>query len=164
MVRADRDTVFTVSFHPTNNQQIATAGEEGIIRFWNWQEQPKKPLDELEGHEDWIYSLSFSPDGQQLATVSIDRTARVWDVDSKQEIDRMKLGQIESRSVSFSLDGQQIAIGRSDGLIQLWRPSGIGGLDQLLEKGCNWLENYLIKNPIDLVELESCHKSSGSTA
>ncbi|MBL0345253.1 MAG: hypothetical protein IPP54_08320 [Anaerolineales bacterium] len=31
-------------------------------------------------HEDWIYSVSFSPDGKYAASGGEDMTARVWEV------------------------------------------------------------------------------------
>ena len=34
----------------------------------------------LAGHEDWVQSAAFSPDGTRIVTASADRTARIWDV------------------------------------------------------------------------------------
>ena len=34
----------------------------------------------LRGHEDWIWSLAFSPDGSTLASGSTDHTIRLWDM------------------------------------------------------------------------------------
>jgi hypothetical protein len=34
----------------------------------------------LNGHEDYVYSAAFSPDGQRIVTGSSDKTARIWDV------------------------------------------------------------------------------------
>ena len=35
---------------------------------------------EFKGHTDGVFSVAFSPDGTQLATGSIDKTARVYDL------------------------------------------------------------------------------------
>jgi WD40 repeat protein len=32
----------------------------------------------LEGHTDWVWSASFSPDGQRIVTASWDGSAKVW--------------------------------------------------------------------------------------
>ena len=34
----------------------------------------------LEGHENWVWSVTYRPDGQQLASASTDNTIRIWDV------------------------------------------------------------------------------------
>ena len=36
----------------------------------------------LEGHSDWVRSVSWSPDGGQLVSGSSDNTVRVWDAAS----------------------------------------------------------------------------------
>ena len=36
------------------------------------------PLHTLTEHKDWVYSVSFSPDGQTLASGSFDRTVLLW--------------------------------------------------------------------------------------
>jgi WD40 repeat protein len=41
----------------------------------NWSAE----LQTLEGHSDPVQSVSFSPDGQLLASVSNDRTIKLWD-------------------------------------------------------------------------------------
>ena len=36
-------------------------------------------LGPLEGHTDWVTSVSFSPDGSRIVSGSYDATVRVWD-------------------------------------------------------------------------------------
>ena len=40
----------------------------------------------LGGHEHWVMSAAFSPDGAHIVTASRDKTARIWDAASAKEI------------------------------------------------------------------------------
>ena len=77
----------------------------------------------LTGHTGAVKSLTFSPDGQTLASGSDDRTIRLWSV-SSQELQRAPLTghKDEVSSVTFSPDGQTLASGSGerDQTVRLW--------------------------------------------
>jgi len=74
----------------------------------------------LRGHEDEIWGVAWSPDGQRLATVSSDRTARIWDAASGEE--RLVLSSCHERvhGVAWSPDGQRLATASDDGTARIW--------------------------------------------
>ena len=80
---------------------------------------------ELKGHTSSVLSVSFSPDGQTLASGgsghdNLDHTIRLWDVSTgklKQTLEGHTSGV---ESVSFSPDGQTLASGCDDTTIRLW--------------------------------------------
>jgi hypothetical protein len=74
----------------------------------------------LEGHEDRVTSVAFSPDGQRLATGSDDGTARVWDAATGAEVLRLEGLEGQFTSVAFSPDGQRLAIGSGDSTARVW--------------------------------------------
>lgn len=73
----------------------------------------------LRGHRDAIHSVSFSPNGKQLASAGSDRSVRLWDVASEQEL-RCLLGhEGPVFAVAFNADGSLLASagwGKYDGI------------------------------------------------
>ena len=74
----------------------------------------------LTGHTSWVNSVSFSPDGQTLASGSSDYTIRLWDVETGETVKTLTGHTGDVISVSFSPDGQTLASGSGDGTMLLW--------------------------------------------
>ena len=75
------------------------------------------------GHKGPVYGVSFSPDGQSLATASADGTAQLWDLQGNSRTEfRGHRGSV--RSISFSPDGQSLATASADGTARLWDLQG----------------------------------------
>ena len=68
----------------------------------------------LKGHTSDVMSVAFSPDGRTLATGSADKTARLWNVSSGQEIMKFTGHTSLVTSVAFSPDGRTLATGSWD--------------------------------------------------
>jgi WD40 repeat protein len=64
----------------------------------------------LRGHEySVVFSGSFSPDGARIVTASADRTARVWDAATGDEVAVLpEACDFRVTSASFSPDGTRI--------------------------------------------------------
>ena len=65
--------------------------------------------------------MAFSPDGKRVLTGSEDKTAKLWDAETGQEIRTFRFGGHTGRvlSVAFSPDGKHIATDGSLGAF-LW--------------------------------------------
>jgi WD40 repeat protein len=82
-----------------------------------------KERNRLEGHNSGITSVSFSPDGQMIASVSLDNTIKLWSLQGR-ELQTLQGHRNWVRSVSFSPDGEMIASASDDGTIKLWSLDG----------------------------------------
>jgi WD40 repeat protein len=75
--------------------------------------------DTLLGHEESVYSISFSPDGKVLASASHDQTIKLWHLSTRKEF-RTLTGNLWVYDVAFSHDGQLLASANGDHTVKLW--------------------------------------------
>ena len=78
---------------------------------------------QIQAHQGEVYSASFSPDGQYLATASEDCTACLWNLQGNLMM-QFKGHQGGVNSVSFSPDGQYLATASEDSTARLWDIQG----------------------------------------
>lgn len=72
------------------------------------------------GHSALVTSVAYSPDGKMLASGSVDRTIKLWDVASGQEILTLCGHKSNVISVAFNHDGKRLASASYDNMIRLW--------------------------------------------
>src|ERR1700743_371315 len=75
----------------------------------------------LSGHQSWVSSVGFSPDGKRIVSGSEDKTVRVWDAETGEVV----LGPLQEHSgsvwsVAFSPDGKRIFSGSEDETVRVW--------------------------------------------
>ncbi len=77
----------------------------------------------LESHGNGILKVSFSPDGQLLATASYDNTVKLWNSNGK-ELKTLTGHNDAVNSVSFSPDAKVLATASADRTVKLWERDG----------------------------------------
>ena len=55
-----------------------------------WDSATGKELFSLKGHAGEVTSVAFSPDGQRLASGSVDQTVKIWDSATGKELFALK--------------------------------------------------------------------------
>jgi WD40 repeat protein len=108
---------------------------------WNWQTgQPIRTITRPEwleaiissigsvpqistpaGHTDKVTSIAFSPDGEMLASGSDDKTIKLWDLQTGQEIVTLYGHSSYVESVAFSPDSKTLVSGGYDKTVKVWQ-------------------------------------------
>jgi WD40 repeat protein len=112
-----------VAFSP-DGQRLATGSvEDGAVKLWDVV--TGRVILAFKGHTRGIQHIAFSADGRYLGTVSADRSAKLWDATTGQEIETLVIPESGSPtnmdlSLAFSPDGQLIAVGSDERTVRLW--------------------------------------------
>ncbi|GAX44992.1 peptidase C14 caspase catalytic subunit p20 [Tolypothrix sp. NIES-4075] len=105
--------------YPDITKQIKTATATTLQQAIDQTQERNR----LIGHNSWVSSVSFSPDGQMLASASTDTTIKLWNRHGKL-LHTLRGHSDGVNSVSFSPDGQIIASAGTDATIKLWSRDG----------------------------------------
>lgn len=93
-------------------------GNKNGVKLWRRNGELRASLS---GHEQWILNLEFSPDSQQVATASQDKTVRLWDLDGKPIMTLAGHGDWVNQ-IEFTPDGKTLLSRSSDdGTLRFWR-------------------------------------------
>ncbi|CAG8636567.1 795_t:CDS:10, partial [Paraglomus occultum] len=103
----------------------------------------------LAGHTEAILSVSFSPDGTQLATGSGDTTVRIWDLNTETPQFTLSGHKNWVLCIAWSPDGKVLASGSMDKTVRLWDPSTGAALGDSLFGHTKWI-TCLVWEPIHL--------------
>jgi WD40 repeat protein/energy-coupling factor transporter ATP-binding protein EcfA2 len=104
------------------NGQFILTFSDSQVKLWNLQGDLKMTLDP-DAHNLMIYSVVFSPDGEHILTASMDKTAKLWDLQGNL-IQELNQHTNEVYAAIFSPDGQLILTASRDGTAKLWNREG----------------------------------------
>jgi WD40 repeat protein len=135
-------TLLNISFSP-DGQTIAASSIDGIVRLWHIEDG--KSIVKYQGHRDAIADIQFSPDSQEIATVSGgDRHIKFW---SRRGELRRTIEGFKGMSLTFSPDGTTVIAVDTQGVMKFWNLAKLEReyltLDASYAKGCLQLQEYL---------------------
>jgi len=113
---AGRDAwVLPLAFSPDGWRALMVETKFGDLALWDLKDNRK--IRDLIGHKGEVTSAAFSADGKLVMSNGVDRTFRVWDVESGREIRRIGTRHYIT---TFSPDGRYAVPVALDGTIKLW--------------------------------------------
>jgi len=118
-----------MAFSPDGKAFVAarnTLSAKGVFVLSIWDTASGKELavmpedpEHIE-HTGMITSLAFSPDGQTIATASMDHSVRLWDFARRQPVATLQGHLNEVMAVAFAPDSRSLASGARGGSVKIW--------------------------------------------
>ncbi|MEM9908046.1 MAG: NACHT domain-containing protein [Cyanobacteria bacterium P01_D01_bin.44] len=118
--------VTSVAFHPAGNM-LASGSDDETIKLWDVNtghclralDKHTDQMNATDGNKGQIRTVTFSPDGQLVASGGLDRTIRVWEVKTGTCIQTISNHSEPISSLAFKPNGQVLASSGESGIIHL---------------------------------------------
>ena len=110
--------VYAVAFSPDGKTVLSGLGTGTSGTLTLWDAATGAEIRRYVGHTSSISSVAFSPDGRTILSGSLDRSLRLWYVNSGAEAQRIQRSD-GVESVALSPDGQFALSGARDGSVSL---------------------------------------------
>lgn len=107
---------WTVTFTPDASKLIS-GGQEQIVRVWDWQKETCS--EPLQKHPCYVQTLSHHP-VEPVIACGADSTVYIWNLKTKQLLNKLESHSGRIWDVDFSVDGQYLASASFDYSARLW--------------------------------------------
>ncbi|OIP75311.1 MAG: hypothetical protein AUK48_07850 [Oscillatoriales cyanobacterium CG2_30_44_21] len=128
-LQGNSNAIYAIAYSNQFNQQniLASGHEDQTIKLWNVDinapqtlEPDLQPFQILRGHSDRILSVTFSPNGQILASGSADRTIKLWSLHTGKSIKTLQGHRSWVWGIAISPDSKFLASGSYDHTVKIW--------------------------------------------
>ncbi len=115
-----------IAHHDPGHQRMAVSSDVRCFAFQSanevkcWDVSQNKLIDLRTGHSHHVRCLSFTPDGQILATGSDDMHIKLWETRTFRELATLRGHRNDVKCLAFSPDGRILASGGQDRFVRIW--------------------------------------------
>ena len=137
-----RQEITAIKYNPQGDK-IAISTRQGNIELWDIDGSSRKIIvnrEQTTNVLENIVSLSFSPDGKLIATANRDGEIQLRKIDGTLLTIFNKNNNRKIVNLDFTPDGQTILALDQYGIVTYWDLD----INVLRQKGCNWLQDYLV--------------------
>ncbi len=125
--------VTSVAWAAHNQMQVVSSAQDNRAIVWDTHNYQRQAT--FQRHTTPVLAVSWSADGQSVASGTQGGAIRVWQGNNAQEIHGGYDIKVSVRALTFAPTGAQLAIGGNDGIVRIWN-----GLN------CQQQENATINN------------------
>src|SRR5512140_1117031 len=111
------DSVLTADIRP-DQSQVALGGPSRLVKIY--AVKTGEVQHKIKKHTDWVTAVSYSPNGQMLASADRNGGISIWDPDSGQEMFSLAGHKSAVTSLSWRPDSKLLASSSEDGTVKLW--------------------------------------------
>ena len=117
--------VSTIAFSP-NSTLFATGNTAGDVKVWDIRSQQCLSEMKCEGKFNSVRQVTFSPDGQRLASSSGNYAFHVWHLDTGEQIAEFTVENVHEKGprspipITFSTNGNLLAGATSENTLSIW--------------------------------------------
>lgn len=120
-----REAIVVAQFSPNDNSLFFGSGD-GVLH----RQTPQGKRSQWPAHSKWLFDLSFSPDGQQLATVGGDKRLQLWDAVTMKRLAMVEAADNDLHGVVW-IGPNMLATAGDDRAIRTWRIVSTGEVTSL---------------------------------